>query len=145
MLEMAAPAGTLAKPSYADVDYVKELLEEIELREIPAPGPIEQRWTASSESVLSPAASEDPSEVFSWIGIIMYLPLADVGMRAKVTEAFRGYAATMRSVLPSGKTERTDLGVGTPATVVRRSTRTSSFRGRARVRRFVRRAWRPRT
>ena len=99
VLEMAAPAGTLAKPSYADVDYVKELLEEIELREIPAPGPIEQRWTASSESVLSPAASEDPSEVFSWIGIIMYLPLADIGMRAKVTEAFRGYAATMRSVL----------------------------------------------
>ena len=38
-------------------ERMAHLLEEIELREIPAPGPIEQRWTASSESVLSPAAA----------------------------------------------------------------------------------------
>ncbi|UPR00577.1 galactonolactone dehydrogenase [Chloropicon primus] len=123
VLEMAVGAGTLERPSYADVDYVRELLEEIEFREIPAPAPIEQRWTASSQAVLSPASSTDPSSIFSWIGIIMYLPLSDLKARAKVTEGFKAYSSLMRSVLegleaqehwakielPSNQEEREDV------------------------------------
>lgn len=39
---------------------------------------------------MSPAFSLDPQAVFSWIGIIMYLP-EDPIERAKITEAFQKY------------------------------------------------------
>ena len=99
VLEMAIPAGTLGNPSYGDIDYMKRLLKEIEARELPAPAPIEQRWTASSNALLSPAASPSPSNIYSWIGIIMYLPLDDLKVRAEVTKLFKGYSSLMRGVL----------------------------------------------
>ena len=82
VLEMAMPAGTVAHPNAEDVVYVRRLLRKIEKRRIPAPAPIEQRWSCGSTSVLSPAASSgaNPHEaLFSWVGIIMYMPPDKVG------------------------------------------------------------------
>jgi L-galactono-1,4-lactone dehydrogenase len=53
---------------------VKKLLKLLEDSKIPAPAPIEQRWTARSTAPMSPAYSSSPDDVFSWVGIIMYLP-----------------------------------------------------------------------
>ena len=75
VLEVSFPTGTLNAPTYADIDFVTELKERIENENIPAPAPIEQRWTSSSTSYMSPAYSQNKDEVFSWVGIIMYLPV----------------------------------------------------------------------
>jgi hypothetical protein len=64
--------GTESDLRQSDLDVPLKLLEQLEAKGIPAPGPIEQRWTASSSATMSPARGE-PGDVFSWIGIIMYL------------------------------------------------------------------------
>ena len=47
----------------------------IQANNIPAPAPLEQRWTAASASDMSPASAPDrPDTIFSWLGIIMYMP-----------------------------------------------------------------------
>jgi len=61
------------------IDQVKEMIDndcimDNESQGIPAPSPIEQRWTSASSSPMSPAHSLRPNDVFSWLGIIMYLP-----------------------------------------------------------------------
>ncbi len=53
---------------------------------IPAPAPIEVRWTAGSSSPLSPAVGP-PDSVHCWVGVIMYLPADDQQQRDKVTQA----------------------------------------------------------
>lgn len=65
--ETCFPAGKLAKPSMKDLEYIEELKQLIEKEEIPAPAPIEQRWTASSRSPLSPASSLSEDDIFSWV------------------------------------------------------------------------------
>jgi L-galactono-1,4-lactone dehydrogenase len=65
--ETCFPTGTLAKPSMKDLDYMEELLQLIEKEDIPAPAPIEQRWTARSRSPMSPASSSEEDEIFSWV------------------------------------------------------------------------------
>lgn len=65
--ENCFPTGTLAKPSMKDLDYIDKLLRLIEKEEIPAPGPIEQRWTARSKSPMSPASSSEEEDIFSWV------------------------------------------------------------------------------
>jgi len=78
VLEVAFPVGRLdelggrSKP-LKDLDFVEDVLRVIEERNIAAPCPIEQRWTSSSSSPLSPAHADDPSLVHSWVGVIMYL------------------------------------------------------------------------
>jgi L-galactono-1,4-lactone dehydrogenase len=94
--EVAFECGTIDEPSTADIDYMLELLELIESSGVPAPAPIEQRWSAASQSPLSPAYSTTPGAIFSWVGIIMYLPpLADeprvVGRRQQLADAFASY------------------------------------------------------
>lgn len=63
--------------SHVDVEYMIKLLHMIDRENIPAPAPIEQRWSAPSTSPMSPA-SEKPNRdlppLYSWVGIIMYLP-----------------------------------------------------------------------
>ena len=71
---MAFPVGTLKEPTFSDLNFVTELKSKLEEANIPAPAPIEQRWTSASTSYMSPAYSENPNELFSWVGIIMYLP-----------------------------------------------------------------------
>ena len=47
----AFPCGSLAKPDLKDMQYMATLLRKIEELAIPAPAPIEQRWTSASDSV----------------------------------------------------------------------------------------------
>lgn len=103
--EVALPAGTLSAPSLKDIAFVESLLERLEALHTPAPAPIEQRWTAASDSAMSPAhpraagtgpaaeAGSDPAArpLFSWVGIIMYLCTEDAHQRKAITEAFARY------------------------------------------------------
>lgn len=61
-----------------DVDFALSILEEIEKLQIPAPCPIEHRFTASSKARLSPAyvkeGEENAISHFGWIGVVMYIP-----------------------------------------------------------------------
>ena len=99
----------------ADLRYMDELLSMIESEGIPAPAPIEQRWSAGSASPLSPATNcvvpnDDGSDVadtktpqppglHSWIGIIMYLPSDDKVQRHEITNAFKAYSKRETEVL----------------------------------------------
>ena len=70
---VVSPAqGTRSQPDGSDMRYMLRLLDIIEREGIPAPAPIEQRWTAGSSSLLSPARSTTEDALFSWVGIIMY-------------------------------------------------------------------------
>nr|CDL93466.2 L-galactono-1,4-lactone dehydrogenase [Lactuca sativa] len=89
--ETCFPAGTLSKPNMKDLKFIEEVMELIEKEEIPAPSPIEQRWSASSKSLMSPASSESNDDIFSWVGIIMYLPTSDARQRKQITEEFFHY------------------------------------------------------
>ncbi|KAF7819120.1 L-galactono-1,4-lactone dehydrogenase, mitochondrial [Senna tora] len=89
--ETCFPAGTLSKPSMKDLEYIEELKKLIEKEDIPAPAPIEQRWTTSSRSCMSPASSSSEEDIFSWVGIIMYLPTSDARQRKDITEEFFHY------------------------------------------------------
>ncbi|KAL2607460.1 hypothetical protein R1flu_026033 [Riccia fluitans] len=89
--EIAFPAGKLKKPDLNDLKYMEEVLKLIQEKEIPAPAPIEQRWTARSRSAMSPAYSGSADDIFSWVGIIMYLPIPDEAQRKAITDAFMDY------------------------------------------------------
>nr|GMD42996.1 L-galactono-1,4-lactone dehydrogenase, mitochondrial [Ipomoea batatas] len=89
--ETCFPAGTLSKPSMKDLEFIEQLMQLIEKESIPAPAPIEQRWTACSKSLMSPAYSSVDDDIFSWVGIIMYLPTMDARERKHITEEFFHY------------------------------------------------------
>ncbi|KAG9140955.1 hypothetical protein Leryth_010468 [Lithospermum erythrorhizon] len=89
--ETCFPAGTLSKPNMKDLEYIEDLMQLIEKENIPAPAPIEQRWTASSKSLMSPAYSSSEDDIFSWVGIIMYLPTMDARERKHITDEFFHY------------------------------------------------------
>lgn len=48
---------------------------------------------------MSPAYSQDPEQVFSWVGIIMYLPTQDEAQRDRITAAFKAYEGLCRREL----------------------------------------------
>lgn len=73
VFEVAFPCGTRSSPNHNDIRYMKELLKLVEKSNIPAPSPIEQRWSSGSSSSMSPCSGSKES-LFSWVGIIMYLP-----------------------------------------------------------------------
>ena len=80
------------------MEFMEELLAAIERENIPAPAPIEQRWSASSSSLMSPAYGE-PKGLHSWVGIIHYLPSEDEHQRRAITESFTGkYCDLMRGI-----------------------------------------------
>ena len=84
---------TYRQPSGADLQYMEDLLSKIEAAKIPAPSPIEQRWTCGSSSIMSPAsaaaeAGDSQDHLFSWVGIIMYLPTDDERQRAAITKRY---------------------------------------------------------
>lgn len=79
-----------------DVQFMLKLLDMIEQEGIAAPAPIEQRWCAPSTSPMSPVGEKPDKELaefYSWVGIIMYLPDAEVNLelRESITEAFKQY------------------------------------------------------
>mmetsp|Transcript_17771 Transcript_17771/g.41389 ORF Transcript_17771/g.41389 Transcript_17771/m.41389 type:complete len:574 (+) Transcript_17771:66-1787(+) len=90
VLENCFPAGTLSAPSLADIDYVTDMKAIIEKEGIPAPCPIEQRWTACSSSPMSPAYSRNPDDIFSWVGVILYITPEEAA--AKIKRKFKEYA-----------------------------------------------------
>lgn len=81
------------EPSGADLQYMEDLLREVEAARIPAPSPIEQRWTCGSASDMSPAGvasgeGDCQDHLFSWVGIIMYLPSDNDRQRAAITKRY---------------------------------------------------------
>ncbi|KAK9123228.1 hypothetical protein Sjap_012830 [Stephania japonica] len=89
--ETCFPTGKMSKPNMKDLEYIEELKQLIQRQGIPAPAPIEQRWTACSKSRMSPASSVEEDDIFSWVGIIMYLPTADARQRKEITDEFFHY------------------------------------------------------
>lgn len=81
-----------------DMDFIDQLLAAIQKSNIPAPSPIEVRWTSGSSSPLSPAVGP-PDSVHCWVGVIMYLPPDDQQQRDKVTQAFRAYSQLLETQL----------------------------------------------
>ena len=86
-----------------DLAYMKDLLEMIEREGIPAPAPIEQRWSAGSSSPMSPVSNDGKDDagpgLHSWIGIIMYLPTSVKETRDEITAAFKAYAKREEELL----------------------------------------------
>ena len=90
-------------PSGADLEFMAELMQALEAANVPAPGPIEQRWSSSSSADMSPAACpEDLSQIHSWVGIIMYLPEDDPEQRSKITKRF-ATCCQYCTVIPCGR------------------------------------------
>jgi hypothetical protein len=80
-------ADLCRSPSGADLAFMSDVMAALEEGGVAAPGPIEQRWSASSSADMSPASSpDDMSIVHSWVGIIMYLPEDDQRQRAQITQ-----------------------------------------------------------
>ena len=80
-------------PNGADLQYMEDLLNKLEAAKIPAPSPIEQRWTCGSASHMSPAGAasqegDSQDHLFSWVGIIMYLPPDNNRQRAAITKRY---------------------------------------------------------
>ncbi|KAG2498500.1 hypothetical protein HYH03_003751 [Edaphochlamys debaryana] len=80
-----------------DLEFVDQLLAEIAKARVPAPSPIEVRWTSGSSSPLSPAAGP-PESLHCWVGVIMYLP-SEPEQREAVTKAFREYGRIIETKL----------------------------------------------
>jgi len=112
--EVCFPVGTYGMPNEKSMSFMEELLKEIESNNVPAPAPIEQRWTSGSKSPLSPASVitgkdycessyEANNALFSWVGVIMYLPSEDLDptgyRRDFITESFKDqYCKLVRKV-----------------------------------------------
>ena len=109
--EVCFPVGTYGLPNSNSMDFVEELMKEIESSGLPAPSPIEQRWTSASTSPLSPASVyprphesyDSQNALFSWVGVIMYLPSEDMdptGYRREfITQSFKDqYCKLVRKV-----------------------------------------------
>lgn len=69
-----------------------ELLRLVASHNVPAPAPIEQRWTAGSSAGMSPAAGA-PGSLHSWVGVIMYLAELEPEQRQAVTKRCAGLTA----------------------------------------------------
>jgi L-galactono-1,4-lactone dehydrogenase len=103
VFEVCFPTGNYEENSGHDMQFMTNLLQKIESQKIPAHAPIEQRWSASSSSSMSPA--HGPKEgLHCWVGIIMYLPSDDETERNEITKRFQGqYCDLVREVgLPFG-------------------------------------------
>jgi len=97
--EVCFPCGTLQTPDGRDLAYMTDLLKLIEASDLPTPAPIEQRWTRSSRALMSPAHSPRADDIFSWVGIIMYLPTQEQSERDAITKRFWEYNALCRKHL----------------------------------------------
>lgn len=101
-----------------DLEFVRRLLSEVERLGLPAPGPVEQRWSTSSRAPMSPAYSEHEDEVFTWVGIIMYLPHGQSpAQRQAIIDQFSAYKralypliAEYKAVIHWGKIDLPDGG-----------------------------------
>eukprot|EP00536_Pseudo-nitzschia_multiseries_P007704 jgi/Psemu1/296668/fgenesh1_pm.183_\ len=85
--EVCFSTGTQDENNNNDMGFMEDLLRKIEENNIPAHSPIEQRWTSGSSSPMSPAAGTDES-LYTWVGIINYLPSEDPVQRRDITQLF---------------------------------------------------------
>lgn len=98
MFEACFPTGTADENSGNDIEFMEKLLDGIEETGIPAHSPIEQRWSASSSSTMSPAHGPE-NGLHCWVGIINYLPSEDPEQRRAITDVFTGsYSDLVRQV-----------------------------------------------
>jgi len=88
VFEVCFSTGTQDKNNNNDMEFMEELLRKIEENNIPAHSPIEQRWSCGSSSPMSPAAGSSES-LYTWVGIINYLPSDDPDQRRAITELFK--------------------------------------------------------
>lgn len=63
VFEVCHETGNNGQSTGLDMAFVTSVLDMIELAEIPAPGPVEQRWTCASPSPMSPAHHANPHAV----------------------------------------------------------------------------------
>jgi L-galactono-1,4-lactone dehydrogenase len=99
--EVTFPSGSLSKPEHKDLNFVRDVLSMVEKERIPAPCPIEQRWSARSTARMSPCYSDNPEKLHSWVGIIMYLPTDNQQQREAITKRFFDYSGkTLRHICP---------------------------------------------
>jgi L-galactono-1,4-lactone dehydrogenase len=107
VLEVCFPMGSAWRKDHRqaqDVDAVKKILRVIEEQKLPAASPIEQRWTSSSTSTMSPASSDNREDTFTWIGIIQYIPAdADETLKNEVKQAFERYVEAIEPILEEYK------------------------------------------
>jgi L-galactono-1,4-lactone dehydrogenase len=88
------------KEGLNDLQFMKELYEFFEKNNIPAHSPIEQRWTLSSRSWMSPAYSENPNDVYCWVGLlIMHLHRSNTEEAKKGLEKFNEISAQLAPLL----------------------------------------------
>jgi len=99
VLEVCIPIGELTHSSGRDLEFIAKLLAVIEEAQIPAHCPIEQRWTSRSTAAMSPAHSPNARDVFSWVGIIMYLPPHGEQQRQAITDKFFEYARAIEPLV----------------------------------------------
>jgi len=85
--EVCFGTGTQDKNNNNDMEFMAQLLRQIEENNIPAHSPIEQRWSCGSASPMSPA-SGSADDLYSWVGIINYLPSEDPHQREAITHLF---------------------------------------------------------
>jgi L-galactono-1,4-lactone dehydrogenase len=102
--ELSPGADADSKELPTDLKHTEAILSLISSESLPAHEPIEQRWSLGTASPISPSFAKDAS-VFSWVGIIMYLPPAsdpaNTVKRHLVTAAFEDY---VRKVYAETKT-----------------------------------------
>jgi L-galactono-1,4-lactone dehydrogenase len=99
--EVCFPTGYYDDNNGNDMKFMEDLLQEIEQHGgiIAAHAPIEQRWSASSSSLLSPAYSTRTDGLHCWVGIIMYLPTSDERQCEDISRAFQhDYCNLMKRV-----------------------------------------------
>jgi L-galactono-1,4-lactone dehydrogenase len=102
--EVCFNIGNLNDKSGKDIEFIQKLLILSEKYGIPCPSPIEQRWSARSTSPLSPAYSNDPDDVFTWVGIIMYLPPnQSKEERNKIADKFEEFKQILQPLLQEYK------------------------------------------
>jgi len=96
--EICFPTGKYSNKNDNDMNFMRDLLSDIEKYNIPAHTPIEQRWSSSSSSLLSPAHGCQDG-LHSWVGIIMYLPSDEEQQRNEIMSVFKGkYSSLMRRI-----------------------------------------------
>lgn len=67
VFEICFPTGDYDANKGHDMQFMDNLLQHIESQKIPAHAPIEQRWSANSNSLMSPAHGPDGG-LHSWVG-----------------------------------------------------------------------------
>jgi L-galactono-1,4-lactone dehydrogenase len=81
VFEVCFPTGTYDDNAGHDMQFMESLLNKIESSMIPAHAPIEQRWSANSSSLMSPAHGPEGG-LHCWVGYVR--SMEDCRMKLKM-------------------------------------------------------------